>query len=286
MKVLVTGAGGQLGREWVEYLSAAGENVIGLNSSELNITSQSTVQHTLDEMKPGLVINCAAYTKVDLAEEEQAKAFAVNEKGVQNLADWCAANQVMIIHYSTDYVFSGNEVDRKFYPDGYPEDVVTSPQNVYGKSKLAGEIALQNSRATHLIIRVSWLCGKYGNNFVKSMLKLANERDELSVVDEQWGSPSFTEDVVKSTKLLMDMHQKGIFHVTSSGLITWYDLAKAVFEFSDVNIKLNKVTSDKFPVKAKRPAFSKLSTVKYKQATGVDLSDWKEQLEKLLQNLD
>lgn len=286
MKVLVTGAGGQLGREWVEYLSASGENVIGLNSSELNISDQISVQKTLDDLKPGLIINCAAYTKVDQAEEESEAAYAVNEKGVEYLADWCAANQVMMIHYSTDYVFSGNEVDRKFYPDGYPEDVVTSPQNVYGKSKLAGEMALQNSGAPHLIIRVSWLCGKYGNNFVKTMLRLASERDELSVVDDQWGSPSFTEDVVNSTRLLMDMHQKGIFHITSSGLISWYDFAKAIFEFRDVNIKLKKVTSDEFPVKAKRPAFSKLSTVKFKQATGAEPSDWKEQLQKLLQNLD
>jgi dTDP-4-dehydrorhamnose reductase len=237
-------------------------------------------------MKPGLIINCAAYTKVDQAEDDSSAAFEVNEKGVHFLAEWCAANQVMLIHYSTDYVFSGNADDRKFYPDGYPEDVVTSPQNVYGKSKLAGEIAIQNSGAPHLIIRVSWLCGKYGNNFVKTMLRLASERDELSVVDDQLGSPTFTEDVVKSTKLLMDMHQKGIFHVTSTGLITWYDFAKAIFELRDVNIKLKKVTSDEFPVKAKRPAFSKLSTVKFTQLTGAEPADWKEQLQKLLQDLD
>jgi dTDP-4-dehydrorhamnose reductase len=230
--------------------------------------------------------SCAAYTKVDQAEDDSDTAFTVNEKGAQYLAEWCASNQIMLIHYSTDYVFSGNADDRKFYPDGYPEDVVTAPRNVYGKSKLAGELAIQRSGAPHLMIRVSWLCGKYGNNFVKTMLRLATERDDLSVVDDQWGSPTFTNDVVKSTKLLMDTHQKGTFHVTSSGLITWYDFAKAIFELRDVDIKLNKVTSDKFPVKAKRPAFSKLSTVKFSQSTGVEPSDWKIQLQKLLNELD
>lgn len=276
LKIAITGSSGQLGREWCRFLEEKrGESeVLPLSSGQLDITDAEGVVRTLDRLNPDIVINCAAYTDVDGAEDDHGSAFAVNEGGVRNLSRWCAVHSRRIVHYSTDYIFPGVSEDRELYPDGYPEDAGTNPINTYGASKLAGESALKESGAPFLILRTSWLCGIYGNNFIRTMLRLAGEREEISVVDDQFGSPSFTENVVFNTWALIEQGKQGVFHITSSGLASWYEFASEIFAKTGRNVKLNPVPSARFPVKAKRPAYSKLSTKKLAEIPGCKVEDW------------
>lgn len=285
MRILITGGNGQLGSEWVRYLNKQGVEFIALPSSDLDITDYEDVRRVLSNLKPDRIINCAAYTNVDQAEDEQEKAFAVNEGGVRNLGDYCASKGIKLIHFSTDYVFPGTEEDYEKYPEGYTEDHPTNPINTYGESKLAGEKAIEISGCDYLIIRVSWLCGKYGNNFVKTMLRLASERDQLSVVHDQYGCPTFTQNVVENGWVLLENNISGTYHMTSKGKITWYDFAKEIFTQSKTDVKLEPVSSTEFPVKAKRPSFSLLSTRKIANIPDISLIDWKKGLINLLAEL-
>ncbi len=285
MKILVTGGGGQLGREWSERLVSDEISFRSYNSSELDITDSEALSEALDSYKPDVLVNCAAYTKVDQAEEEPERALAINGKAVRELARLCATMDIRLVHYSTDYVFRGTEQDRRTFPDGYPEDHETSPVNHYGYSKLMGEQAVTESGCEHLIIRVSWLCGKYGQNFVKTMLRLAGERDELHVVDDQFGTPAFAENVVDNTLMLIRNSQSGIFHVTSEGICSWYEFANEIFRQRNLNIKVNRVGSSAFETRARRPAFSKLNTQKISTIPGAKLIDWKEGTRKLLNEI-
>lgn len=285
MRILVTGGNGQLGNEWVSYLNRQEVEFIALPSSDFDLTDHTDTRRVMGNLKPDLLINCAAYTKVDQAEDEPDKAFAVNSEGVKNLANYCAAKNIKLIHFSTDYVFPGTDEDHKNYPDGYTEDHPTDPVNVYGESKLAGEQAILESGCEFIIMRVAWLCGKYGSNFVKTMLRLGEERDELSVVDDQFGCPSFTHNVVENCWTLVQEDQEGIFHLCSEGKITWYEFSKEIFEQTGRQVKLKPVSSSEFPTKAKRPSFSLLNTQKIINIPGVTLIDWKEGLTNLLAEL-
>lgn len=286
MRILITGGNGQLGREWVQFLNKKEVEFISLPSSDLDVTDHPDTNRVLKNLKPNLIINCAAYTKVDQAEEERELAFKVNSEAVGNLADYCSSNNVKLVHFSTDYIFSGSEDDMHKLPAGYPEDYSTDPINTYGASKLAGEKALLDSDCKHLLIRVSWLCGKYGNNFVKTMLRLGKERDELSVVNDQFGSPTYTKNVVESCWELIDQKQEGTFHISSKGTCTWYDFATEIFSQSGIEVNVKPVDSSQFPTKAKRPAFSKLSTEKITNISGTSIIDWKEGLKSLLAELE
>lgn len=285
MRILVTGGNGQLGNEWISYLNRQEVEFIALPSSDFDLTDHSDTRRVMGNLKPDLLINCAAYTKVDQAEDEPDKAFAVNSNGVKNLADYCAAKNIKLIHFSTDYVFPGTDEDHKNYPKGYSEDHPTDPINVYGESKLAGEKAILESGCKFIIMRVAWLCGRYGSNFVKTMLRLRKERDELSVVDDQFGCPSFAHNVVENCWKLIQEDQEGIFHLCSKGKITWYDFAKEIFEQTGTQVNLKAVSSSEFPTKAKRPSFSLLNTQKITNIPGVTLIDWKEGLTNLLAEL-
>lgn len=285
MRILITGGNGQLGTEWVEYLNRKGVEFIALPSSDFDLTDHDDCRRVMNNLKPDLIINCAAYTNVDQAEEERDKAFAVNGEGVQNLADYCADQQIKLIHFSTDYVFPGSQKDHSNLPDGYPENHPTSPINAYGESKLAGELAIQNSECEFILMRVSWLCGKHGHNFVKTMLRLGAEREELKVVNDQFGSPTFAQNVVENCWELIDQKQTGIFHLSSLGKVTWYEFASEIFNQSGMDVKITPVDSSQFPTKAKRPAFSLLSTKKIANIPGVSLIDWKEGLTNLLVKL-
>ncbi len=284
MKYLVTGASGQLGSEWLRYFRENQIPFTGYNSAQFDITDKYSAEQIIDEDKPDVVINCAAYTKVDQAESEPDKAFLVNETGVKNLAEACSKRGINLIHYSTDYVFSGAKKDRERYPDGYPEDAPSDPINIYGKSKRAGEIVLENSSANWLLIRVSWLCGASGSNFVKTMLMLSEARDRIDVVSDQTGSPSFTFDVVEKTIQLMQKELTGIFHVSSRGEISWADFAREIFELSGKTTDVQNISSSEFPVAAKRPSFSLLSNQKIISA-GLKPADRREALKRLLQQI-
>lgn len=285
MKFLLTGAGGQLGAEWLSFFEENSLEHCSFDSKHLDITDREAVRSAILENKPDVLINCAAYTSVDQAESSSEKAFKVNAEAVGILAEYCSEMKVKMVHFSTDYVFPGKKEDAEKYPDGYPEDSEKNPVNLYGKSKLRGEHLMQASGCEFLLIRVSWLCGRYGNNFVKTMLDLVRERDQLKVVNDQLGAPTFTESVVSNTYTLIRNQVSGTFHLSSTGKISWYDFAREIFEQKQIKTDLVPVSSDEFPTPAQRPAFSLLSTKKITNITGVRLQDWKTGLERLLEHL-
>ncbi len=285
MNYLITGSGGQLGQDWVRYARRNNLNFTAVTSSGLDITDKEKVHQFLKTEKPDVVINCAAYTKVDQAETETEKAFAVNADGVKHLAESCRTIGALLVHYSTDYVFAGNLADRDTYPRGYTEEAPRNPSNIYGKSKHTGEIALIGSGTEYLLIRVSWLCGRYGSNFVKTMLRLVKEREEVSVVNDQFGSPSFAFDVVEKTDALIRNNLRGTYHISSNGELAWADFADQVFQESGTGTSVKQISSEQFAAKAKRPAYSLLCNKKMEKA-GIKPLDWKDGLSRLMKQLN
>ncbi len=288
MKAILLGASGQLGKEWQRIIDKDYSDEIELlsyTSSELDITHYQEVSDEFREQKPGVVINCAAFTDVDGSEDHKKRARKVNMEAPLYLAELSQQLEFKLVHYSTDYVFPGTKLNKKEFPEGYPEDHPADPVNWYGKTKWEGEQAIRQTAENHLIIRVSWLCGQYGSNFVKTMLRLGKEREELQVVDDQWGSPTFAENVVENCLNLLGKDIIGTYHITSKGLISWYDLAKAIFELSNTNVSLEAVDSDAFPTRAERPYFSKLSTHKIEAVEGSRIIPWREGLQRLLGQL-
>lgn len=285
MKYLVTGAKGQLGTEWVKKLIKEKVVFSSYGSKDLDITDSTALQLAVKEDQPDVIINCAAYTDVDGAETEPEKAFSVNKEGVKNLAECCLQNNIKLVHFSTDYVFPGNKSDEDTFPAGYPENADTNPVNMYGVSKLAGETELLKICPDHLLIRVSWLCGPTGSNFVKTMLRLAKNYTEIKVVDDQSGSPAFTFDVVEKTLALLRLKEKGCFHISSSGKITWADFAKEIFDQAGAQTHVVKIPSTEYKTVATRPAFSLLSNEK---CTNLGLTQlyWKQGIKTLFTELD
>ena len=284
MKYLITGANGQLGREWVRYLSLLDDEIIATTSEQLDITDLNSVRKVITEVNPDFVINCAAYTKVDLAESDFDEAMRVNRDGVRHLITACEDSNSKLIHFSTDYVFSGSEEDRETYPGGYPEDAKTDPINRYGYSKRAGEIELEKSTMDWLLIRVSWLCGSQGSNFVKTMLRLGREHGEVSVVEDQTGSPSYTFDVVEKTHQLLMKNLNGIYHISSGGEVSWADFAEAIFSESGQNTTLHRITTAQFKTITKRPSFSLLNKDKLEQ-NGIHALEWDIGLKRLMMEI-
>lgn len=285
MKFLVTGATGQLGREWVQFLEEKQLHFEAFSSGELDITDGNETEEKVKEVRPEVVINCAAYTNVDGAESESNKAFLVNETGVKNLATSCQSIGAILVHYSTDYVFSGSDEDRANYPNGYPEEAETKPVNVYGKSKRAGEKKLEEAECEWLLIRVSWLCGRYGSNFVKTMLRLGAERDTLKIVDDQIGCPSLAFDVVEKSYQLLEGNKQGIFHISCDGKLSWADFAEEIFNQKGVEVEVNRIPSDEYPFVAERPRYTLLSNQKAEKA-GLRILPWKEGLKRLLEQVE
>lgn len=279
--MLVTGCNGQLGKEWMN--SVYRHQCLGLGHKKLDITDSTSIQNALDKHQPDIVINTAAYTKVDQAEVEPEKAMAVNGEGVKSLAKACKDRGIFLVHYSTDYVFLGNAEDKDHYPKGYPEDAAVDPINVYGESKLKGEQYIREILEDYLIIRVSWLCGQYGSNFIRTMLELSKEKDELSVVNDQWGSPTFTHHTVVQTIGLLESGSTGLFHCTSNGLITWFELAEYALRKAGRDVNVKPVESSEFPTKAKRPKFSKLNPNKMLKRVKDGALPWRMGVDQLLQ---
>ncbi len=286
IKYMLTGFGGQLGREWVDHFTQTGLEFNAFGSADLDITDASSVEKTIAEIKPDVIINCAAYTKVDLAEDESERCAVVNTTAVGYLAISAAKHGAKLVHYSTDYVFSGIIEDRMIFPNGYTPDLKGNPQNVYGRTKWEGEELIRNTCKDYLILRVSWLCGKHGNNFVKTMRRLASERPEINVVSDQFGSPSFTDQVVLNTLKLLEKDANGTFHIASEGVLSWFDFAKEIIRLSDANCIVNSISSSEFPQKAQRPAYSKLDCSDTEEITGVKIENWKTALQRLIYKLD
>lgn len=291
MKILVTGSGGQLGSQWKRLLGHPGAGSGGrpsggsFDSSDLDITDTGQVRDKMEDFMPDAVINCAAYTAVDRAETQRERALRVNAEAVGSLAGLCAERSIPLVHYSTDYVFPGRAEDRRRRPEGYREEDRTDPLNWYGETKWRGEEAVRASGCRHLILRLSWLCGAGGGNFVKTMLRLGRERKRLQVVDDQWGSPTFTSQAVRRTLELLDRGAEGTWHCSSSGIITWHRFAQAIFEHAGIAVDLEEVSSEAFASKARRPAFSKLCCRKLEEETGRPMASWEEGLGALLEEL-
>lgn len=282
-KIILLGAGGQLGREWQHQLKNENQiKLIACTPSQLDITDFEKVSTVIESERPDIIINCAAYTKVDLAEKELEKATLINATAVKNIAALCKKNRIKLIHYSTDYVFAGKKEDQKKFPQGYPEDHPADPVNRYGQSKWLGEQAVRESGCEHLIIRLSWLCGTYGNNFVTTMLKLAKKNERLTVVDDQLASPTFTHEVVPKTWQLIQLQKSGTYHITSLGIISWADFARAIFKISGYKIDVQPISTLQLKRYAKRPSFSKLSTAKIEELPEISILNWKEGLKKMM----
>ncbi|MFC0333945.1 dTDP-4-dehydrorhamnose reductase [Paenibacillus sepulcri] len=271
MKILVTGANGQLGAELV-HLSEEGFTIQGYGRDMLDITSLAQCRQVLARFQPDAVIHCAAYTAVDKAESEPDEAFRVNAAGTRNLAIASREIGAKLCYISTDYVFDGTSV----IP--YNEIDNTNPRTVYGKSKLAGEQAVTSLHDRYFIVRTSWVYGKYGNNFVKTMLKLGSEKDLLKVVHDQIGSPTYTLDLAHFLLELVRTECYGIYHASNTGICSWFDFAAAIFEESGSAIKLEPCTTEDFPRPAPRPAYSVMDHSSIRVNGLTDLRPWREAL--------
>ena len=274
MKFLVTGSGGQLGNGWQRSLKERStDDFIALDRGELDICNAESIAKALDMHEPDVCVNTAAYTQVDKAETQTEEAYLGNVLGPKLLAEACAARGIQMVHYSTDYVFSGKLTDRELFEEGYPEDAPTDPINRYGATKFEGEQAVLKALPSALVLRVSWLCGLDGNNFVKAIINRAKTMGQLRVVNDQFGVPSFVPDVVEQSLFLIHHKQFGLFHLGSDGCISWYDFAKRIMEDAQVDIPIEAVDSSAFPTVAKRPHFSKLATKKLSDL-GMPIHSW------------
>jgi dTDP-4-dehydrorhamnose reductase len=291
MRIVLTGAGGQLGREWIDWAAGApSADVTAFTSDELDITRPEQYDRTLANGRPDVWVNCAAYTAVDKAEDEPDQARRINAEAPGYLARWCAEHSVKLVHYSTDYVFRGSPEDRIRYPEGYPEDAPLAPVNTYGLTKLEGEQAIRQVANQHgcdaLILRVAWLCGAHGRNFVKTMLRLAAERDELRVVDDQIGCPAFAGDIVRQSAALLERDLAGTYHLGSTGLCSWHGFAVEILRLAGSPTPVTPVTTDDFPTRAARPRYSKLDTRAFEAATGMNSPEWTDSLARLMRQLN
>lgn len=276
MKILVTGAGGMLGHEVVQTLEMQGHEVWGTDvastAEKLDITKPDQIRYAIASFRPEWIVNCAAYTNVDGAEEHEDTAILLNAKGPEMLSRACRRHSVKLLHISTDYVFDGEK------ETPYSEDDPPGPINVYGVSKLAGENAVRHQMAEYLIVRTQWLIGHHGRNFISTILAAAQVKETLQVVNDQWGSPTFAPDLAKALAHLMEIDARGIFHVCNRGKTTWYDLASKAIEFVGLGTKVVPVATSEYPRPARRPRYSILSTTKFTEKTGKVMPLWQASL--------
>ena len=279
MKILVTGIRGQLGHDVMDELKKRGIEGIGVNSDDMNVTDAEQVNAVIGTVGPDAVIHCGAWTAVDAAEDEADAARAVNATGTANVAKACAAAGAKLMYFSTDYVFDG-EGERPWQPDD-----PTGPQGVYGQTKLEGEQAVREILPDrHFICRLQWVYGINGKNFVKTMLRLAETRDQLTVVSDQIGGPSYTRDIAKLAVDMILTEKYGTYHVANTGYCSWYEFAKAIFAEAGKQITVLPVTSDQYPAKAKRPHNSRLDTSKLTEMGFEQLPSWQDALHRFLHN--
>lgn len=275
MKYLITGANGQLGKELQKFLSERQLSFVAFDSHQLDITDREKVMSIFKQENPDVVLHAAAYTKVDLAEDEgRSQNWQVNVEGTKNIADAVKKYNAKLIAISTDYVFDGMNVGE------YKEADPVNPKNAYGRAKLAGELAVSESGAEAYIVRTSWVFGEFGNNFVYTMQRLAESHSKLTVVNDQLGRPTWTRTLAEFMVHLIETKAPyGIYQLSNDDTATWYEFAKEILKTSSV--KISPVTSDEFPQKAYRPKHSVMSLEKSK-ATGFQIISWREALRKFL----
>lgn len=278
MKLLIIGSKGMLGSKFVSMLKDEHE-VYEADLPEIDITDSISCERFVEKVSPQYIIHCAAYTAVDNAEDDRGLCEKVNVLGSKNVAAAAEKAGATLVYYSTDYIFDGSK------GEPYLEDDPVNPVNFYGKTKLDGERAVRENCAKHYIMRITWLFGENGKNFPAAMLKLAETKSELNVVDDQLGSPTYTEDVVKQTMKLIESGGFGTYHSSAEGICSWFDVAKYTFETAGVDMKLNAIPSSEYPTKAARPAYSYLENANLKKL-GINLMpDWKDGIERYINNI-
>ncbi|WP_338732265.1 dTDP-4-dehydrorhamnose reductase [Mangrovimonas cancribranchiae] len=280
LRILVTGSQGQLGQCLQDVVLKNNSSIefVFLSSSDLDITNTDQLENAFQTENFDFCVNCAAYTAVDVAEENQELAFKVNAEGVKNIAEVCKKHNTTLIHISTDFVFDGKN------RTPYKETNTTTPINIYGESKLTGEIFLQDILDRYFIIRTSWLYSEYGHNFVKTMLRLFKEKDALNVVDDQIGSPTYAGDLAKFIYYIISSQSTnyGVYHFSNLGETSWFGFAKKIKELSKLHVKIIPIASSEFPTKAVRPNYSVLSTKKVEETFSYGLINWENSLQNML----
>ncbi|WP_099370295.1 dTDP-4-dehydrorhamnose reductase [Sphingobacterium sp. 1.A.5] len=279
LRILVTGVNGQLGSELKDLL--ANEETFDVNylsRAELALEKTEEIKSILSKFKPGLIIHSAAYTAVDKAESETELADKVNHLASREIANYCKSNDCRLISISTDYVFNGNS------SIALKENAEVDPVNIYGKTKLLGEKAIEKECPDAIIIRTSWVYSTYGNNFVKTMIRLMSEREEISVINDQIGSPTYARDLAKAILKIIksDKWVGGIFHYSNDGEISWYDFAEEIKKIKGFRTKINPIPTSSYPTPAKRPKFSLLDKSKIQDTYNVEVPFWKDSLKEMI----
>ena len=280
MKVFVTGVKGQLGYDVMNELEKQGLEGIGVDIDEMDITDADQVNKVIKEAAPDAVIHCAAYTAVDAAEDNEEICRKVNAQGTENIAKVCEELDIKMMYISTDYVFNG-QGERPWEPDDERE-----PLNVYGQTKYEGELAIEEHVKKFFTVRIAWVFGVNGKNFIKTMLNFGKTHDHLTVVDDQTGSPTYTYDLAR---LLVDMIQTdkyGRYHATNEGICTWYEFACEIFKQAGMNVSVAPVSSDEYPAKAKRPSNSRMDKSKLTANGFTPLPTWQDALSRYLKEIE
>lgn len=276
MKILVTGAGGQLGYDVCSFLAGRNVEYRGVDIAEFDITDAQAVRSYIKTYNPNGVIHCSAWTAVDQAEETPEECRTVNVEGTRNIAMVCKELGAKMLYISTDYVFPGN--GEQFYEPNDP----TGPLSVYGRTKLEGELVVQNLLEQYFIVRTSWVFGRNGNNFVKTMLQLAETRMEVSVVQDQIGSPTYTADLAPLLYEMIASEKYGIYHATNEGVCSWAEFAEEIFRLVGKNVRVNAISTSEYPTKAVRPLNSRMSKDKLEQMGFFRLQNWQDALKRYL----
>jgi len=276
MKVLVTGAGGMLAEDLVPCLLERGHETVALVHDELDVTDLEIIGAAVSNLGPELVINCAAYTKVDEAETEDYRALMVNGFGVHNLCLICQERDIPLVHFSTDYVFDGTKASPYTIYDA------PNPINAYGRSKLLGEKYILWLLSRFYLVRTSWLFGLHGKNFVETMLEFGQGQKHASVINDQRGCPTWTHHLAQAVVTLIETGRYGVYHITNSEPTTWFDFAREIFRLSDVDIEVWPTSSDKLPRPAKRPQNSVLDPFPLPEVLGRQMPSWREALKEYL----
>ena len=277
MKVLVTGANGQLGYDVVKELQKQNIECYGATRQDFDIVDFEATKKFITNYMPDAVIHCAAYTAVDKAEDEQGLCYLVNASATENIAEICKKINAKMLYISTDYVFDGTK------DDFYEVDDKPNPITVYGKTKLLGEQAVQKILDKYFIVRISWVFGEHGNNFVKTMLRLGKEYKEISVVADRYGSPTYTADLAPLLVEMIQTEKYGIYHATNEGVCTWAEFAEEIFKIAGIDVKVNHITTAEYPTRAKRPLNSRLSKEKIINNKFIIIRAWEKALREFIE---
>ena len=276
MKILVTGAGGQLGHDVIRFLETQELDYLGTTTDMMDITDKEEVFNVLLSYNPDVVVHCAAYTNVDKAEEEPDTCFLVNEYGTKNIAKACKQINAKLVYISTDYVFSGNG------EDFYKTEDFTAPQNIYGLSKLAGEDCVKKYVDKYFIVRISWVFGSNGKNFVKTMIRLGRDNKIIKVVCDQIGSPTYTYDLAQLLVSMIQTEKYGVYHAHNEGTCSWAEFARTIFKFKQMDVIVEEVPTREYITKAVRPLNSRMETSALIKNGFMRLPPWKEALKRYL----